>query len=359
MNLATEKCFLTYADFHKIIVKNIKKSQGNQDFCDVTLVCEDNRQIKAHKIVLSSSSSLLMNMLQSTNHTHPMLYFWDVKERTLSKLVDFIYTGEVEIYESDLSDFLTLAKKLDVEGLDYTDQSYGSSYAQIIEPIIRESQKQTNWQDQLTTKMSVPIKQDEHLKEENYKLVDVDTDLWQNENTNTKSVKKTQEMQKNTHAFAQDAKQNKQMYGTYQGRSIIWNYFQRIENDPTDSYCKTCQKRVSRGKRGSTKKVLGNKGMLVHLKSCHQEQWIEMENSKRNIELMKDKINAREEMRRLDIEEEKDEGEFYKMQMESKYLSSEMKEKFDAREEKRRLEREEDEFYKMQIENCFNQGSDF
>ena len=84
-----------------------------------------------------------------------MLYFWDVKSRDLSRPVDFIDTAEVEIQESDLSDFLTLANKLAVEGVNYANQSYDNSFAHIIEPTIMDSHKETNWQEQLTTKTSI------------------------------------------------------------------------------------------------------------------------------------------------------------------------------------------------------------
>ena len=86
MNSTTEKCILTRNDFQENAVKSSHKLWANGDFCDVTLVCEDNQQIEAHKLVLSSSSSLMMKILKTTSHSHPLLFFWDTKERDLRKL---------------------------------------------------------------------------------------------------------------------------------------------------------------------------------------------------------------------------------------------------------------------------------
>ena len=112
MKSSTKKCFLAWEDFQGKISESFNNLRTDQDFCDVTLVCEENQQIKAHKVVLASSSSLLKNMLKTVTHSHPLLYFWDVKERDLHKIVEFIYTGQVAIYQSDLDEFLKISAKL-------------------------------------------------------------------------------------------------------------------------------------------------------------------------------------------------------------------------------------------------------
>ena len=82
------------------------------DFCDVTLVCEDGQQIVAHKVLIAAASPVIRNMLKSNKHSHPMLFFLGVKYRDLTTLLDFIYHGEAEIYETDLEDFLMWLKAL-------------------------------------------------------------------------------------------------------------------------------------------------------------------------------------------------------------------------------------------------------
>ena len=50
-------------------------------------------------------------------YSPPLLYFWNVKMRDLSNIAEFIYTGQVEVNQSDLSEFLKISDKLEVEGI--------------------------------------------------------------------------------------------------------------------------------------------------------------------------------------------------------------------------------------------------
>ena len=47
-----------------------QKFQTDNDFCDVTLVCED-KQIKPHKLIISSFSPVLRNILKLNQAPHP------------------------------------------------------------------------------------------------------------------------------------------------------------------------------------------------------------------------------------------------------------------------------------------------
>ena len=117
MTTPAEKFSLTWEDFRKNAGETFCDLLEERDFCDVTLVCEDNQQILCHKVVLAASSSIIKDMLRSSIHSHPLLYLWGVKARDLARLVDFIYRGQVQVYQSDLQDFLNLADVLKVKGV--------------------------------------------------------------------------------------------------------------------------------------------------------------------------------------------------------------------------------------------------
>ena len=74
----------------------------------------------------------------------------------------------MEIYEHDIGDFLALAKKMSVEGVNYTDHSYNKYCATITKPIIEEIHKLNNWKDQLTKKKTILGEEDDTFREENY-----------------------------------------------------------------------------------------------------------------------------------------------------------------------------------------------
>ena len=108
---------LDWGDFTENAGGILRDLREDQDFCDVTLVCEDNQQIPCHRVILATSSPLLKAMIRSSQHSHPMIYFMGVKARDLARMVDFIYKDRVQVYQSDLTDFLTLAEMLKVKGV--------------------------------------------------------------------------------------------------------------------------------------------------------------------------------------------------------------------------------------------------
>ena len=63
-------CFKDFQGKSKIYWPEL---QNEKDFCDVTLVCED-KQIEAHKLVISSHSPVLENILKFNKTFHPVIY---------------------------------------------------------------------------------------------------------------------------------------------------------------------------------------------------------------------------------------------------------------------------------------------
>jgi len=90
----------------------------DQEFVDVTLACEGGKLIKAHKVVLSTSSTAFKHMFVNSRHTHQIVYLKGVKIDILEALIRFIYLGEVTVERADFDSFIALARELDVDGLD-------------------------------------------------------------------------------------------------------------------------------------------------------------------------------------------------------------------------------------------------
>ena len=85
-------------------------------FADVTLVSDDNFQIKAHKVVLSSFSTFFRNLFIENSHSHPMLFIKGASQKALSKILDFIYTGKTDVPEDELQMFLEFTKYFEIHG---------------------------------------------------------------------------------------------------------------------------------------------------------------------------------------------------------------------------------------------------
>ena len=103
-------------EFQNSIKTFWKELELEQDFCDVTLACED-KQIKTHKVVISSCSPVFRNILKLNQNPHPLIYLRRDKYHVLQKLLSFMYQGEVDVAEEDLSTFFEVAEDLLIRGL--------------------------------------------------------------------------------------------------------------------------------------------------------------------------------------------------------------------------------------------------
>ena len=96
----------------------------NEDFLqDVTLVAEDNTQIGAHKLVLSSCSDYFKNIFRNNKHSHPLLCLEGLTSEDIKRLLDYIYDGELKIFQEDVDHFLAIAQRFKLKGLHRDAQS--------------------------------------------------------------------------------------------------------------------------------------------------------------------------------------------------------------------------------------------
>ena len=106
MTYSSEKFCLKWNDFKQNIVSSYHNLREDSDFCDVTLVCEEDQQIEAHRIILTACSPFFSSVLKRNKHSHPMIYMRGLKIKDLVAVLDFIYHGEANIYQEDLDGFL-------------------------------------------------------------------------------------------------------------------------------------------------------------------------------------------------------------------------------------------------------------
>ena len=221
--IPSDKFCLRLGGFQENITGIFKCLQKEKEFCYVTLVCEDNQQFEAHKVILSASSSLLRDLLKSTSHSHPLLYMWGVKTRDLANVVDFIYDGQVEIYQSDLNEFLLVARQFQLIGINELSHS----------------------EELNDTKPSNAVLEDDTVTLHELNQQEI-------EDTKVENI---------------EDEKSKRVFGRNMKRTI-WNYFSQDTNDATSVNCKivNCGRKLSRGNRGM---------MISHLERIHTIQFEE------------------------------------------------------------------------------------
>ena len=116
--MSPTKYSLAWNEFESAAAKTFKDLLSDNNFTDVTLACEDDRQINAHKIILSSCSSFFERILLKNSQKNPIIYFKGICFKDLELIMRFIYLGEAEVGEENLQRFLDSAKELEIKGLD-------------------------------------------------------------------------------------------------------------------------------------------------------------------------------------------------------------------------------------------------
>ncbi|KOB68720.1 hypothetical protein OBRU01_17878 [Operophtera brumata] len=86
------------------------------DLVDVTLCC-DGGKIRAHKMLLSACSSYFKQIFKENPCQHPVIIFRNFKYEDLNAIINFMYHGEVNIFQEQLESFLNTAELLEVKGL--------------------------------------------------------------------------------------------------------------------------------------------------------------------------------------------------------------------------------------------------
>ena len=76
---------LRFSEFEKSIKTVWQECQMEVYLCDMTLACEE-KQIKTHKLIISSYSPLLRNFLKLNQNPHPLIYLRKVKYVDLQNL---------------------------------------------------------------------------------------------------------------------------------------------------------------------------------------------------------------------------------------------------------------------------------
>ena len=112
-----EKFNLKWNDFQANVSKSFSKLRHEEELFDVTLVSDDEVHISSHKLVLSACSYFFKNIIRKSKHPHPLIYLTGVKSMELESVMNYIYNGEVELFQEDLDVFLNVAEKLKIDGL--------------------------------------------------------------------------------------------------------------------------------------------------------------------------------------------------------------------------------------------------
>merc|ERR1712189_165497 len=112
----------TYTDHLREMLHDMMTSN---ELTDVTLVSEDKKHFKAHKVVLSASSKVFKSIISDNYSTNPVIYLRGILSYEIESILQFIYLGKATFYRERMNEFLQVGKSLeikeisrDIEGFD-------------------------------------------------------------------------------------------------------------------------------------------------------------------------------------------------------------------------------------------------
>jgi len=115
--MGTEKFCLRWNDFESNISSAFRDLRDDKDFFDLTLACENDEKVQAHKVILAACSPFFHHVLRHNPHHHPLLYLKGIRHTDLLSVLSFMYHGEVNVAQEELNSFLAVAEELKIKGL--------------------------------------------------------------------------------------------------------------------------------------------------------------------------------------------------------------------------------------------------
>ena len=112
----SEKFNLKWNNFQANVSTSFQEIRKSQSLLDVTLVTDDLKEVKAHRLLLTVCSDFFKTIL-SDSKPEPIIYLPGFHSTNMSLILDYIYNGEVQIYQDQLDSFLESAQKLKIQGL--------------------------------------------------------------------------------------------------------------------------------------------------------------------------------------------------------------------------------------------------
>lgn len=109
---------LKWNNYQESLSSTFSDLLASDTFVDVTLSCEGQKIVRAHRLLLSACSPYFRRLLSGlASSQHPIIILRDVSHSDLVGILEFIYNGEVSIEQECLPGFLAVAETLRIRGL--------------------------------------------------------------------------------------------------------------------------------------------------------------------------------------------------------------------------------------------------
>ena len=150
----SEKFSLKWNDYQSNWNESLAELRNDKESADVTLISDDKVKFCGHRILLSSCSDTFKFILKGITHANPLLYLSGVSSINLRLILDYIYYGEVKLFQEQLDSFLESSQKLEIKGLLGDSQESQQDLVHVSESLIKNAQLKTRCDTELPQQLS-------------------------------------------------------------------------------------------------------------------------------------------------------------------------------------------------------------
>ena len=111
----------TYSDHLREMLHEMMKSN---ELTDVTLISDDKKHFKAHKIVLTACSPVFKSIINELPQNSSVIYLRGIQHQEMESILEFIYLGAATFSVERMGEFLEVAKDLEIKEICKTVDSY-------------------------------------------------------------------------------------------------------------------------------------------------------------------------------------------------------------------------------------------
>merc|ERR1712029_519328 len=113
--MSQEKFDLTWQTYTDHLREMLNDMMTSNELTDVTLISEDRKKFKAHKVVLSACSSVFKSIISDNFLSSPIIYLRGIQSFEIESILQFIYLGEATFYQERMNEFINVARSLEIK----------------------------------------------------------------------------------------------------------------------------------------------------------------------------------------------------------------------------------------------------
>ena len=116
-----EKFNLSWQAYTNHLRSMLQNLMIETELTDVTLVSDDMKQVRAHKVILSAASPVFKTII-GRFPSNCMIYLRGIQNQELQAILEFLYLGKSSLVKDRINEFLKVASDLQIIGLQQCNQ---------------------------------------------------------------------------------------------------------------------------------------------------------------------------------------------------------------------------------------------